>query len=160
MNLPADASDDQSNCPPDYYRRKNGMLHQIPVIDAVAASNAPDLSRLGDMSREELITLIKMVSGAIWGYALLDDTQKVEAARLKLYNLGMTSTEVHKVVPALDKWFDRSLGKAPQSIAMTVENKGLSALSDERLLNLERELSRVTGNDAIVISPMPEKLTD
>lgn len=136
MNLPADAAQDQSNCPPDYYRRSNGMLHQIPADNAPVASETPDLTRLDEMSREELITFIKTVSGAIWGYALDDNEQKAEAARLKLYNMGMSATEVHKVVPALDKWFDRTAGKAPQSIAMKVEDAGLSKVSTERLLRL------------------------
>lgn len=81
----------------------------------------PDLPKLPDldhMTKEELIALVRCVGGAIWGYALDDNEQKAEAARLKLYNLGMSATEVHKVVPALDKWFDRTAGKAPQSIAI------------------------------------------
>ncbi len=30
MKLPPDASEDQSNCQPGYYRRNNGMMVQIP----------------------------------------------------------------------------------------------------------------------------------
>lgn len=162
MNLPIDASTDQANCPPGYYRRANGMLHQLTAdvevrIGEDSLSEA-DLSRLEGMSKEELLTLIKRVSGAIWGYALQDDTERAEAARLKLYNLGMTSSEVHKVVPALDKWFDRTSGKAPQSLALTVENKGLSQLTDEKLLRLERELARITGQEAVLIAPEPKRL--
>lgn len=131
MNLPLDASQDQSNCPPDYYRRNNGMLHQIPTNDVPAPSQSPltpaDLAALESMPREALLKLVQRVGGAIWGYALADDVERAEAARLKLYNLGMSATEVHKVVPALDKWFDRTLGKAAQVVSMnvtgSVENK-------------------------------------
>ncbi len=64
------------------------------------------------------------------------------------------------LVSAIRELIDRIEGKAPQSIAMTVEDKGIAKLSDERLLRLERELARMTGQDAIVIAPLPSKLTD
>jgi hypothetical protein len=83
--------------------------------------SADVLERLEGYSRDELIALIKLVSGAIWGYALDTREQKAEAARLKLYALGMDSNDISKVVPALDKWFDRTMGKAVQPIAQKIE---------------------------------------
>lgn len=78
--------------------------------------SAVEIERLEVMDAESLRGLIIMVAGACWGYAMMDDTQKAEAARLKLYNMGMSASEVHKAVPALDKWFDRTLGKPKERI--------------------------------------------
>lgn len=137
-------------------------ISEIPVI-ATTTQQSPassplsgeELARLDDMSKESLINLIRSVSGAIWGYALMDDAQKAEAARLKLYSLGMDSSEVHKVVPALDKWFDRTQGKAPQSIAMTVKDDGLDKISTEKLIRLAAML-----DDPMIIAPIPTKLIE
>lgn len=120
-----------------------------------APISAGDMAMLDSMNREELINLIRSVSSAIWGYALMDDAHKAEAARLKLYNMGMSSTEVHKVVPALDKWFDRTQGKAPQSIAMTVKDDGLDKISTARLIRLAAML-----DEPIIIAPIPSKLIE
>lgn len=144
------------------YAPRKPVVHQnIPSETSNAALlTAPELEKLEGMSREELLTLVRMVYGAIWGYALADDTQKADAARLKLYNMGMSATEVHKVVPALDKWFDRTSGKAAQSIAMTVEDKGLGKLTTERLLALDAELCKRAGEAPMIIAPMPKKLSE
>lgn len=107
------------------FNPQTGKFSTVEISEEAIQSQSPTnaltsdiLEKLEGYSKEELIALIKRVSGAMWGYALLDDEQKAEAARLKLYNLGMTATEVHKVVPALDKWFDRTVGKAAQSIQL------------------------------------------
>lgn len=143
MNLPQDASSDQSNCPPDYYRRSNGMLHQIPAeSDKPIETPDIDLASLESMTKEALISLIQRVGGAIWGYALKSDDERAEAARLKLYAMGMDSTEVHKVVPALDKWFDRTVGRAKQQIELT--GKDGSPLSVRLLAIQEKYLKDVT----------------
>lgn len=161
MNLPSDASDDQSNCPPDYYRRSNGILHQIPSMEPVAPSNAITddvLANLSNMPQEALISLIQRVSGAMWGIGLKTKEDIAEAFKLKLAISGMAEKDMFKALPIMREWFDRELGKASQSIAMTVEDKGLGKLSDERLLRLERELARMTGEDAVIIPPEPKKL--
>lgn len=100
------------------------------------------IDNLGMLSKDQLIALIKRVSGAIWGYAMMDDAQKVEAARLKLYNLGMSSNEAREVVSALDKWFDRTQGKPKQQIEMT--GKDGEPLSIRLLAAQERLLKDVT----------------
>lgn len=154
--MPQDASSDQSNCPSGYYRNASGMVMQKPDSSPIASANEispADLARLDTLTREELLELIRKAAGAIWGYALMDDAQKAEAARLKLYNLGMSATEVHKVVPALDHWFDRTQGKAPQSVAMTVEDKGLSRIDTDRLIRLAGML-----DDPVIIAPLPSNL--
>lgn len=113
------------------------------------------LDKLDSMDAESLRNLIRTVGGAIWGYALMDDDQKAEAARLKLYNMGMSASEVHKVVPALDKWFDRTKGKAPQSIALEVQDTRMDKLPIDKLLRLASML-----DEPVVIAPMPQKISD
>lgn len=98
-------------------------ISEIPGGSSIEAQQSVDLTRLDSMSREELIALVKTVGGAIWGYVLDDDKQKAEAARLKLYNKGMTSSDIKDMVPALDKWFDRTMGKASQAIEITSTTK-------------------------------------
>jgi hypothetical protein len=65
MNLPADASTDQSNCPPDYYRRNNGMLHQLDASQARGEVKefTPNLTdaELITMSRERLSALLQSI---------------------------------------------------------------------------------------------------
>ncbi len=59
MNLPKDASSDQSNCPPDYYRRSNGMLHQLGNdIATIPGLTDDDLRKL---AREGLSTLLQSI---------------------------------------------------------------------------------------------------
>lgn len=118
------------------------------------------IAKLGTLSKDELISLIKRVSGAMWGIGLMTPQEIADAMKLKLAHGGLTQTDMFKALPVMREWFDREMGKAPQSIAMVVEDKGLGKLSDERLLRLERELAKMTGEDAILILPEPKKLDD
>lgn len=132
-------------------------ISEIPVVTPLPAQSSPsaplsaeDMARLDGMSREELIALIKRVSGAIWGVAMMDDAEKAEAARLKLYNMGMSATEIHKCVPALDKWFDRTVGRAKQQIELTGKNGDslsvrLMAVQDRLLKDITPEYPKL-GN--------------
>lgn len=151
MNMPQDSSIDQSNCPGGYYRNTAGMVMQIPAQPSsapIASISADDMAKLGGYSRDELIALIKTVSGAFWGYALADDSERAEAARLKLYGMGMSATEVHKVVPALDKWFDRTVGRAKQQIELT--GKDGEPLSVRLLAVQERLLKDLTPTQKLL----------
>lgn len=114
-----------------------------------------DLAAIDTMDAIALRDLIRTCYGTIAGYALLNDDEKAEAARLKLYSLGMTSNEVHKVVPALDKWFDRTQGKAPQSISMDVRDDRLDKMPIDDLLRLAAMM-----REPMIIAPMPKKLDD
>lgn len=123
-------------------------ISEIPITpktspgQSAAPVSADDLAKLGGMTREELIALVMRVGGAIWGYALADDTQKAEAARLKLYAMGMSATEIHKGVPALDKWFDRTVGRVKQQIELT--GKDGEPLSIRLIEAQQRLLKNVT----------------
>ena len=59
MNLPADASQDQSNCPPDYYRRSNGMLHQLQTETSPNAITVDpsDINAVKAMVWDKLVTI-------------------------------------------------------------------------------------------------------
>ncbi len=130
---------------------------------APALANAPKeidaetLASIEQMDATALRALIQRVSGAMWGVGIKTPQEIAEAFKLKLAIAGMAEKDMFKALPIMREWFDREMGKAAQSIAMTVENKGISKLSDEKLLRLEQELARMTGQEAIVIAPLPVK---
>lgn len=133
--------------------------------------SASDLARLDGMSREELVKLIRTVSGAGWGnigntgadlisHYLRTHDEVSEAIKLRLATGGLTEKDMFKALPLMREWMDRQTGKPAQSIAMTVKQDDLSKMSTDRLLALERELARLNGVEALVIAPLPEKLPD
>ena len=130
-----------------------------PERVAVEAIDQETLASLHNLDKEGLILLIQRVSGAMWGVGLKTPKDIAEAFKLKLAINGMAEKDMFKALPIMREWFDREIGKASQSIAMTIEDKGLDKLSDERLLRLEAELARMTGQDAVVIPPEPKKLS-
>ena len=135
------------------------LLAKPKTLPPEKPQDALDLSRLDGMTRDELIALVRRVCGARWGeIAGMSKDERMESAKLKLWHEGLTSKEIVKYLPALREAMDRETGKPSQSIAMTVESKGLDKLSDERLLRLESALARMTGEEAIVIPPEPKKL--
>lgn len=134
------------------------VLTPQPRTDAPNAITPETMAQLESMPKEALISLIQRVSGAMWGIGLKTKEEIAEAFKLKLAISGMSEKDMFKALPIMREWFDRSLGKAPQSIAMTIEDKGLGKLSDERLLRLEGELARMTGQEAVIIAPEPKRL--
>jgi hypothetical protein len=118
------------------------------------------LDKLETFSKPELIKLIKKVSGAVWGIGIMNDDEAFEAVRLKLLHTGLTSESANSSLNVLKEWADRTKGKAPQSIAMKIDADPLSKLSADRLLALEKTLAKVTGQDAMIIPPLPELLPD
>jgi len=131
-----------------------------PVVNGLSSIDEQTLSQLENMPKEALISLIRRVSGAIWGIGLMTEEEAYEAACLKLLHGGLTERDIWKALPSLKEWMDRRKGKPAQSVALTVESKGIDKLSDERLLRLERELAKMTGQEAITIAPEPGKLTN
>ena len=65
MNLPADASNDQTNCPDGYYRRNNGMVVQKPEQTGPVAVRefVPDLTddELRKLAREKLSEALQAI---------------------------------------------------------------------------------------------------
>lgn len=118
------------------------------------------LDKLDGMNKPELIKLIKKVGGAMWGIGLMSDDEAFECVRLKLLTTGLTSESANSSLSVLKEWSDRTKGKPAQSIAMKIETDPLQKMSTDRLIRLEQEIARMTGNDAVIIPPMPQKLGD
>jgi hypothetical protein len=118
------------------------------------------IDKLETFSKSELIKLIKKVSGAVWGVGIMTDDEAFEAVRLKLLHTGLTSESANSSLNVLKEWADRTKGKAPQSIAMKIDIDPISKLSSDRLMKLEKSLAKMTGQEALVIPPMPELLED
>lgn len=117
-----------------------------------------DLEKLEQMTKDQLVTLIKRCAAAVWKYALMDEDESYEAVCLKLKTMGLSEEQSYKALPPLKEWMDRRKGKPKQSIDMVVEDKGIGKLATDRLLALERELARVTGQEALVIAPPPARI--
>jgi hypothetical protein len=138
-------------------QKTGGRVAGTPNLATSLAQSILDentLNKLNDMPRQDLIILIKRVGSALFGYALQSDEERREAASLKLYGLGMQSSEVHKVIPALKEWADRQFGKPSQSIDMTVKQSPVSKLTDDQLAAILANLP----TNPMVIPPMPDKL--
>lgn len=69
---------------------------------------------------------------------------------------GLSNSDVRAERETL---IDRVEGKSAQTLHVgTTEEADISKIADERLLRLERELSRITGADAVLIAPEPKRL--
>lgn len=90
----------------------------------------------------------------------MDDESLRSLSKKKLVRLVEVSDNPRMLLSAVTALLDRIDGKPAQSIAMKVEDTGLAALTTGRLLALERNLARLTGTDALVIPPMPKKLSE
>lgn len=124
---------------------------QMPITSDVIA-------KLDSMTKDDLITLIKLVYGAIWGYAILTADEKREAMRLRVANIALTSTDNETVLKACNQWLDREEGKPMQRI----ENKSLIVAVDatkrkddaiieaNNLLKLLREKTLNVGQTLLV----------
>ena len=156
-------NDPYSHLPDEVHPFKNFTPRSNPPKESGAESatnalSASDLEKLASMSKDELIALVRLLPGV--STAILTPQEIVAAMKLRLAHGGLNEKDMFKALPLMREWFDRELGKAPQSVSMVVEDKGLGKLSDERLLRLERELARMTGQDAVVIAPEPKKISD
>ena len=130
-----------------------------PICATPNAAQTPidevTLAKLDTMSQAELVQLIRRVSGAMWGIGLLSPTELAAAFKLKLAIGGLSEKDMFKALPIMREWFDRELGKAPQSIAMTVKDDGLGKMATDRLLRLAAML-----DEPVLISPEPKRLSD
>lgn len=126
MNLPADASNDQSNAPHGYYRRTNGMLHQLQPNDVETASNAiteAQLSRLDSMSREELVGLVRLCNVDAVAIALMSKAEIAESMLQKLAVNALTSKDAKQTLENVNAWLDRERGKAA-AIQVNAQSSG------------------------------------
>lgn len=116
MNLPLDASIDQSNCPPDYYRRTNGMLHQIPSIEPVEPSDtitAETLSILHEMDKDALVSLVMRMARQCGLVANMSEEEIRQAFLDRMAHIGLTG-KTAEALNAMERRMDRSEGKPMQ----------------------------------------------
>lgn len=125
-----------------------------------SALTAADLARLENMSKQQLIALYRLLNADKVHVGLLSKEERIEAAKLKFWASGLNEPDIFKALPALKEAFDRDVGKAAQTVNMTVEEKGLGRLTTERLLALDAELCRRAGLEPLNIAPMPGRLSE
>lgn len=138
MDLPPDASKDQSNVPNGYYRKNTGMVNMLPAGNGATFTPVKltdeELARLEQMSKGELIALIKRVSGAMWGIGL---SAPKETAQAMLDNLaamvlcsGREKTSLRDVINAATTWLDRVEGRPKQTVEANI-NLSYALLLDQ-----------------------------
>ena len=141
MNLPADASQDQSNCPQGYYRRSNGMLHQIGETKATPSDTcqhcqrrdptSEEVAKLEAMDRVELVALVRRIYKAGWGYgkltgkdllemALKTKDEAYEALKLTALTLAHNAKDWREFHALATFWSERERGKPVQSVNANV----------------------------------------
>lgn len=120
------------------------------------------LARMDAMSHEELKTLVR-ASCALQGFiklALLTEEEAYKAIMLESLHRALNEEETRDFVAGSTQWLERKRGKVAQTVDMTLEDKRLERLPTDRLMRLEAELARLSGCDALIIAPEPQKLGD
>ena len=95
----------------------------VPLKEAASndAISASDLSRLEEMTKEQLIALVRRIGGARWAdIMIMDRKQQAIAMRDRLAHIALTG-DIRDALTAIDKFLDREEGKTPQSVAMNVQ---------------------------------------
>ena len=122
---------------------KNGVYLHGPLLEEV-------LVKLELMSKRQLISLIRRVSGSVWGIGIMTPEEALEAIKLKYLYGGLSEGDIYKALPPLKEYTDRQFGKAAQSLNLTVEDIPLAKMTTSRLAELEAALARSLGEDAIL----------
>lgn len=155
MDLPSDASSDQSNVPTGYYRRNTGMLHMLSAQSpAFTPQNLTDdeLRALDGMSREDLIALVQRMARQCGMVAAMSEEQTAQAmfdtlahtALRPIAEGGNMRADITARMTAIDKWLDRTRGKPAQYIHQVNENitkTSAHELTNEQLMIELRKLS-------------------
>ncbi len=171
MNLPSDASSDQSNVPEGYYRRSNGMLHQRGEQPANASNSCPSchanrltsaevlrLAGLGAEEREQALQRSYCAAGLI----RLQLMSKEDRAQAMLDALAETAlmpivmglnirADIDNRMKAIDKWLDRERGKPSQAIMQTVNVNVKRQEAQEHL----RQVDPARIKEALALLEMP-----
>ena len=103
---------------------------------------AETLAKLDAMSKEQLITLIRRVSGAVWGVGLMDDNALADAMLLKLASNGLASADAREALANIREWLDRKQGKSIER--HQVDQRVLMVVADE-----QREAARLEVKQAL-----------
>ena len=120
-------------------RNPKGMQH-VNALGAQKMSKRLDrldmetYLKLKDMSKDQLLTIIKNIGGAMWSIGIKTDDEIAEAMRLKMAIQGLTEPKIAKSLPAMREWFDRTQGKATQRVDVT-QKIGIMAMVMESAKN-------------------------
>lgn len=106
-------------------KRSEDKQQQKPLAPAITDEQ---LALLYDMTKYELIALLKLCNENKLGYALLGKDEKRERLKLKIYTLAMESANDTVTLKAANDWLDREDGKAIQQIKQDVNVSGSIAL--------------------------------
>lgn len=105
-----------------------------PVVDSTPTNTppSPSIEKLEGMSREELIALVRRISGANGHIFTMTKEETAQAMRdvlaetaLKPIVAGLNvKADIMARMTAIDKWLDRSEGKAAQVQTVTMNVQG------------------------------------
>jgi hypothetical protein len=127
--------------------KKTGELKRLSLNASIEPEqlgvDAATLSKLDDLSKAELIALIKRVSGACWGVGLMSKEETAEAMLLRLAVDGLTTDDARQALANINAWLDRERGKPAQSVTQT------NTLNVNLIASELRQQSMVAINDAI-----------
>ncbi len=122
--------------------------------EAQSIPQAPDLSRLEGMGREELIAVIERMERQCGMVAAMTEEETIQAmldtlahTALKPIIAGVNmKADIDSRLKAIDRWLDRKQGKAIQRIDQRVQNVGsepLGEMTNEQLLVELRKLKEL-----------------
>lgn len=94
-------------------------VSEIPISGQPIAPTAPDLANLEQMSRDELLALVKRLPVVPVAHALLTKDEKRERMKAKVYGIAMESTNEASILKAANDWLDREDGKPKSSMELT-----------------------------------------
>ena len=133
----------------------------LPKSNKIVASKPDDsaitadvLAKLGDMSKEELIALIRGLPCVPIAHALLTKDEKRERIKAKVYAVAMESTNEASILKAANDWLDREDGKAAQMETVTlnanITNTNLYGVSDAEMVDMARHYIEKMGRVLVV----------
>ena len=116
-----------------------------------------ELDNVQKLSHAELVALVQRMARQCGLVALMTPEQSTQAIIDRCTEKAL-NRDVKEFLPYAKESLDRMKGKAAQSIALTVEDKGLTGLTTDKLLALESQMAVLLGEPVLVIPPMPDKL--
>lgn len=110
---------------------------QIPEINDGSPTDRDDITDdvvacLEGMSKDELIALIKRVSGAMWGVGLLTKDQKYQAMLDKAAIMALTTNDVNEFVKSSTQWMERTQGKVADRVEQTIRQSVVISVDERR----------------------------
>lgn len=113
--------------------KEDGTLERVESGQSSSDSQSPlsadVLARLGEMTREELLTLVRRFACQCGVAAMMSREETAQAMRDKLAEIALKpitpglnlKADIGSCIAAIDKWLDRTVGKAVQPIAQKIE---------------------------------------